>query len=91
MGAKTERVTILTTPDFKAFLSAEALKEGISVSELIRERCLNKPANDEEETILKALIEQVNESTEKAKQSLSHGLKEARKTLKALQQKRENS
>ncbi len=88
MSTKTERVTILTTPDFKAFLSAEAHKEGISVSELIRERCLNKPANDEEEAILKALVEQVNESTAKAKQSLSKGLQEAKKTLKQLQEKR---
>jgi hypothetical protein len=35
---KTERVTLLTSPDFKAFLSAEARREGVSVAELVRTR-----------------------------------------------------
>ena len=88
MGVKTERVTILTTPDFKAFLSTEATREGVSVSELIRARCLNTPANDEDELMLKALVEQVNESTQKAKKALNKGLRDARQTLNALKKAR---
>ena len=86
MSVKTERITILTTPDFKAFLSAEAANEGVSVSELIRERCLTKPANNDDELILKALVEQVTESTQKAKKALNKGLRDARQTLKALKE-----
>ena len=39
MAAKTERITILGTPDFKAFLAREAKKEGVSLSQLVRQRC----------------------------------------------------
>ena len=88
MSVKTERVTILTTPDFKAFLNTEASNAGVSVSELIRERCLNIPANGDDELMLQALVEQVNESTQKAKKSLNKGLRDARQTLKALKKAR---
>lgn len=84
MAAKTERVTILTTPDFKSFLNAEAKKEGVSVSELIRVRCTQEPANDDDEMVLKALIEQVNESSSKAKAALEQGLSDAQKALDQL-------
>lgn len=84
MSVKTERITILTSPDFKAFLNAEATREGMSVSELIRKRCLYKPVDTGDEQVLKALIEQVNESTPKAKRALNKGLENARKTLNAL-------
>jgi len=33
---KTERVTLLTSPEFKAFLRAEARREGVSVARLVR-------------------------------------------------------
>ena len=36
---KTARVTFLVSPDFKAFLAAEAERTGVSVAELIRQRC----------------------------------------------------
>ena len=36
---KTERVTLLTSPEFKSFLTKEARSEGISVAELVRSRC----------------------------------------------------
>ena len=84
MNVKTERITILTTPDFKAFLSSEADREGVSVSELIRTRCINKPANNEDEQVLRVLVEQVNESTHKAQKALNKGLQDARKVLQAL-------
>ena len=86
MNVKTERITILTTPDFKAFLSSEADREGVSVSELIRARCTNKPANNEDEYVLRVLVEQVNESTQKAQKALNKGLQDARKVLQALKE-----
>ncbi len=75
MSVKTERITILATPDFKKFLRTEAVKEGVSVSELVRERCSVKPMESEEVAMLRAFVEQVNESTERAKKSLSKGLR----------------
>ena len=39
MTTQTERTTILSTPEFKAWLVDEAKKEGVSVSELVRQRC----------------------------------------------------
>ena len=88
MGVKTERITLLTTPDFKAFLNTEADREGISVSELIRVRCTNKPVNNKDEQILLALIEQVNASTQKAQKSLAKGLQDAKQVLQELKEAR---
>ncbi|MCK9175834.1 MAG: hypothetical protein M0O96_11220 [Desulforhopalus sp.] len=39
MATHTERITILAAPDFKAFLMEEAEQEGVSMSELVRQRC----------------------------------------------------
>ncbi len=83
MSAKTERITILGTPEFKEYLSLEATQEGISVSELVRNRCLNRVSTDDEKLLLE-LIAAVNVSTQKAKHSLTQGVKEAEKTLKDL-------
>ena len=85
MTVKTERITILSTPSFKAFLNREAKKEGVSVSELVRNRC-RKPAASEEEQLLAELMTQVKTSTTKAKQSLEKGIKDAELVLKELRQ-----
>jgi hypothetical protein len=45
MATHTERITILAPPDFKAFLMEEAEQEGVSMSELVRQRCTRTPAN----------------------------------------------
>lgn len=77
---KTARITILGTPQFKDFLKKEAQKEGISVSQLVRQRCEMK-AQAKDEAFLAALIAQVRESTQKAKASLELGLADAATTL----------
>ena len=82
MSVKSERVTILTTPDFKEFLNAEAAAQGVSVSELIRVRCTSSPASDEDEAILAAMVEQVNKSTEVAEKALAKGLRDIASALK---------
>jgi hypothetical protein len=84
MTAKTERITFLSTPDFKAFLSAEAAKEGTSVAELIRRRCENKPANNEDDEMLLAMAKEVRKATARAKKSLEKGLADAEKVLKEI-------
>ncbi|TKB28234.1 hypothetical protein FCL47_01700 [Desulfopila sp. IMCC35006] len=81
MSVKTERITILGTPDFKAFLTREAKKEGVSLSQLVRERCRQKPATTEDEELLSLLVAEVVQATAKAKVSLERGLADAEKIL----------
>jgi hypothetical protein len=83
---KTERVTLLTSPDFKAFLSAEARREGISVAELVRTRCERRPTD--EEAVLAALTGELNQAIGEAKKALKGGLDEAQAVLAELRAKR---
>lgn len=83
---KTERVTLLTSPDFKAFLSAEALREGVSVAELVRSRCERRPTD--EEAILAGLTGELNKAVVEAKKSLKSGLDEAQAVLAEIHAKR---
>ena len=81
MTVKTERITILGTPDFKDFLTLEAKKEGVSLSQLVRQRCEKKPINNEDEELLAALVKEVRTATAKAKVSLEKGLSDAEQVL----------
>ena len=83
---KTERITLLTSPDFKAFLSAEAVREGVSVAELVRTRCERRPTD--EEAILAELTGELNKAVIEAKRSLKSGLDEAQSVLTELRAKR---
>ncbi len=80
-ATKTERITILGTPEFKNFLTREAKKEGVSLSQLVRQRCEQKPLNNDDEELLAALIEEVHAATIKAGLSLQKGLDDAEKVL----------
>ena len=80
MTVQSERITILGTPDFKRFLTKESKKEGISMSEFVRQRCTQKPANNDE-ALLAALIGEVNAATQKAFKSLDKGLNDAERVL----------
>jgi len=88
MSVKTERVTILTSPDFKKFLNAEAVKQGVSVSELIRVRCTSTPNDKEDEALLAVMVQNVNKSTLLADKALSRGLKELDSALKEIRKGR---
>jgi hypothetical protein len=83
---KTERVTLLTTKEFKSFLRAEAQREGVSVAELVRVRCEHKPHPDE--VVLGRLTAELREALRKAKSSLKEGLSEAQSTLAELRASR---
>lgn len=85
-AVKTERITILGSPDFKAFLSREAQKEGVSLSQLVRQRCRNKPSSRDEE-LLAALVNELGAATARAKLSLEKGLADAEKVLSELRGK----
>lgn len=79
---KTERVTLLTTAEFKTFLAAEARREGVSVAELVRNRCEQRPSDDE--TALAALAAELRRSVTAARKSLREGLEEAHAVLSEL-------
>lgn len=83
MSVKSERITILSTPEFKAFLGEEAMKEGVSVSELVRSRCQAVPPSDDE-LVLKELILLASDATKRAIKSLDKGIDDAESVLAEL-------
>jgi hypothetical protein len=82
-AVKTERITILGSPDFNAFLNRQPKKEGGRLSQLVRQRCENKPSSKDEE-LLAALVKELSEATARAKLSLEKGLADAEKVLSEL-------
>ena len=84
---KTERVTLLTTPEFKAFLGAEATREGVSVAQLVRSRCERRP--DADEAVLAALAGELRKAVREAQASLKDGLTEADTALAELRARRD--
>ncbi len=80
MSVQSERITILGTPAFKKFLMSEAEKEGVSMSELVRQRCLMQDTSGDEE-LLAALVAEVSEATARAKKALEQGLADAESAL----------
>ena len=83
---KTARLTLLTTPEFKAFLSAEAARSGVSVAELVRTRCEQKPTADED--ALAELTGELRKAVRDAHASLEGGLVEAASVLAELRDRR---
>ena len=83
---KSERITFLATPEFKANLTQLAVRENTSVGEVIRgrfERAQNRP-DASEESELSALVADLRVATAQAQISLSEGLAEAEQTLREL-------
>ena len=86
---KTERVPLLTPPDFKAFLNAEAHREGVSVTELVRTRCERRLSD--EEAMLAELTRELQQSMVAAKHALKGGLDEAQAILSELSLQRRDA
>ena len=76
---KTARLTLLITPEFKAFLGLEAARSGISVGELVCQRCEQKPTA--EDALQLALAAELHAAVREAQSSLSVGLAEANAVL----------
>jgi hypothetical protein len=77
---KSERLTLLTTPEFKAFLAEEAKQEGVSVAELVRRRCETREPSEEEE-VLRALTWELNRQVGEAQAALQRAVETAQATL----------
>jgi hypothetical protein len=86
MTAKTARITILGTPDFKKFLTDEAKKEGISLSMLVRRRCEQQAANEEEQLLMDLLAE-LRTATRRAEESLDRGIESMQQTLAEIRER----
>jgi len=87
MATKTERITILATPEFKASLSSQAASESISISELVRLRCEHPQqalSKDQDELALAEILDTLEHSLGKAEASLSKGMADAEAMLNDL-------
>jgi translation initiation factor 2B subunit (eIF-2B alpha/beta/delta family) len=73
MASATERVSILMTPAEKKRVTTKARKAGISVGEYIR-RATSKYRNNENDQVMEAMIEQMNQATERAEQAIDDAL-----------------
>lgn len=87
MTAKTERITILGTPDFKKFLMKEAKKEGVSLSMLVRRRCEQQEKNEEEQLLMDLLAE-LKTATKRAEESLDRGIESMQQTLAEIRERK---
>jgi len=83
---KTERITVLASPTFKAFLAGEAATAGVSVSELVRQRCEQPFGKDEE--LLGTLAQQLRLSNAAANAALDQALAALEHAQAAMQQMR---
>lgn len=88
MAVKTERITILGSPEFKAFLGKEAAKEKVSVSELVRRRCEQPTRDDSDELIFAELVAELNTSVGSARKNLDKGIADAQALLDELRSRR---
>ena len=84
MTVKSERITSLGSRDFKSFLNKEAKRERISVSELVRRRCEQRPQNESDEELFAELITELRTSVSAAKKNLNKGIRDAKSVLKEL-------
>ena len=84
MAAKTERITIWGSPEFKAFLTEQASNEHISVSELVRRRCEQYPFSEADDEELAELTKELSASVARARLSLDRGINQVRTVLKEL-------
>ena len=89
MSAKTERITILGTPEFKAFLTDQANAENVSVSEFVRRRCVQPIALDEDTQTLAELVSALHVAVDAARDEMDESLNFAKDVLQELQSNRD--
>ena len=89
MSAKTERITILGTPEFKAFLMDQADAENVSVSEFVRRRCVQPVARDEDTQTLAELVSALHVAVDAARDEMDESLNFAKDVLQELQNNRD--
>jgi hypothetical protein len=86
---KTERLTVLVSPEEKATLHARAEALSISTGEMIRRAALAYRPSDqaaESEIVLEALVDELIAAAKEARQALNSAEKELRATLRTLRE-----
>jgi hypothetical protein len=89
---KSERMTILVTPEQKAAILARAERLGVSAGEMVRravESYDSAAGSDEDQAVLDALAEELFAAAEAARTALREANEELQSTLKQLAQRRE--
>lgn len=81
---KSQRITFLSSADFKHSLERQARAQKISVGELIRRRFEAPVSRTDEEALLAVLAGELRRSVREARAALADALKEANDTLAAL-------
>jgi hypothetical protein len=84
---KTERLVLLTTPEFKRRVTAAAKREGVSTSELVRRRVEAPVANTDggaEEALLGSLTAQLQRSVKETRIVVRDALNEINAVLREL-------
>ncbi len=84
---KTDRLTVLVSPEEKAALVARAKGLGLSAGEMIRRAALEyQPSQEatESELVLNTLADELLVAANEARQALNSAEKELRSTLKSL-------
>jgi hypothetical protein len=84
---KTERLVLLTTPEFKRRVAAAAKREGVSTSELVRRRVEAPVANGDggaEEQLLASLTAQLQRSVKDTRIVVREALDEIDDVLREL-------
>lgn len=84
---KTERMTILVTPEQKAAIRAQAESLGVSTAEIVRRAVESyQPSSEatEDEEVLNALAEELLVAAKEARTALNAATNEVQKTLKQL-------
>jgi len=82
---KTERLVLLTSPEFKAFVGKEAKREGVSAAEWVRRRV--QPSQSKDEAELSDLTLQLRKAVDEAQKSAAESLAEVESILQTLRQK----
>jgi hypothetical protein len=77
---KTERMTILVTPDQKKAIAAKADALRLSVGEVVRRAVSDYEPDREDEVILEALASELSEAAGEARKALQEALAELKKT-----------
>jgi hypothetical protein len=86
---KTERMTILVTPEQKAAITARAQRLGLSTGEMLRRAVETYDASkSENESVLNAIADEVFVAAKTARSALADANREVRATLKHLAGKR---
>lgn len=84
---KTERITILLTPQQKEVIQAKAKRHKLSAGEVVR-RAVEGYQTETDEAMLAALAEELERSVKEARVALKAALAETRETLDHLEKSR---